>query len=147
MQSPVCSQLRCFVMFAQIVNYELYTYTSNMNEFRDHPIIQSWNIELQREWDTVYLHLGMVSGDGSVGWPVTNYSTSTTTLYIFLFIFNSIHVIRRLHSHHCCILTRAFRPAIALIPMHDQSSPSVNQIWLIPALLNIFYSGSLSESR
>ena len=37
-----------------------------MNEFRDHQIIQSWNIELQREWDTVYLHLVVVSGEGSV---------------------------------------------------------------------------------
>ena len=50
-----------------------FTYASNMNEFRVHQIIQSWNIELQRERDTVYLHLGVVSGDVSVGWPVTNY--------------------------------------------------------------------------
>ena len=52
-----------------------------MNEFREHQIIQSWNIELQREWDTVYLHLVVVSGEGSVHTGISRVGVNKQTIF------------------------------------------------------------------
>ena len=61
-----------------------------MNEFREHQIIQSWNIELQREWDTVYLHLVVVSGEGSVRTGISRVGVNKQTFFFFNFYFFTI---------------------------------------------------------